>query len=539
LTSQGRMSSERKPSRLWERFAEICEVQGDTDALVIDKHYLNYRELFKRAEFFRLELRSFEAEVPIAFVAEKDFSTYALMIACIAEGIPYIHLDPNAPVSRSLSILNTLDNPCLLTNLYRSKISKNNAYEELLSAYKAKIFTYDETGLAILGENEVTTLQDNYVEGKTKDIVFLRQNKSIDGQTLAYIMFTSGSTGNPKGVTINHQGIVNLIDWAKKEYEIDKLTRFTGLNPMFFDNSVFDFYCSIFNGATLVPITRRDLSNLDRLHQIIDEGKCNLWFSVPSLLNYLLRLRFFSHGILENFEHVLFGGEPFPKESLSELLKLGEGVNFYNIYGPTEGTCICSSYKVKFEDVSDTQSKYVPIGKLIQNFDFSIDSTDANGIGELILFGPNISPGYIALPEENEKKFGSVETLVGFGRRYYRTGDLFSVRDGQLFFEGRIDNQVKVMGYRIELEEIDVAASKHSDVLESISVVINEVDGSSIIALLVATTKNFSLEEFEEHLTNCLPTYMIPRKIFVLEELPKNENGKLSRKLAADFCAKW
>ena len=533
------MSSEKNPSMLWERFTKLCQDQGETDALVIDEDSLSYRELFKRVEFFRTQLNEFETEVPIAFVAEKDLSTYELMIACVAEGIPYVHLDPNAPVSRNLNILSTLNNPCLLTNLYRFNASKTNSHEELLSTYKAEIFTYDEDGLHMYDGNraKIPENKNNCVSDKTNEKAFLRQNKSIDGQTIAYIMFTSGSTGNPKGVAINHQGIVNLIDWGKKEYNIDKLTRLTGLNPMFFDNSVFDFYCSLFNGATLVPIRKRDLNDLDRLHGILVREKCNFWFSVPSLLNYLLRLGFFSQGIIKNFKHVLFGGEPFPKESLFELIKLGEGVNFYNIYGPTEGTCICSSYKVKLEDVTNNESKYVPIGKLIQNFDFRIDSIDANGIGELIIFGPNISPGYISLPEENRKKFGSIETLDGFGRRYYRTGDLFSLRNGSLYFEGRMDNQVKVMGYRIELEEIEVAASKYPEVLESISVVTSDADGSSLISLLVATTKKFNHENFENHLKRYLPHYMIPRKIVVLEELPRNENGKLSRKHATELLA--
>jgi D-alanine--poly(phosphoribitol) ligase subunit 1 len=355
--------------------------------------------------------------------------------------------------------------------------------------------------------------------------------KSIDGDASAYIMFTSGSTGVPKGVAISHQNLLHFIHWGISYYQITPNDIFANVNPMHFDNSVFDFYVSLFSGASLVPINQKLLSSAKHLVNYIDEMKCTIWFSVPSLLIYLVTLRALQK---ENFlcvRIITFGGEGYQKIELKKLYDLySDRVRFINVYGPTECTCICSSYELTDKDFT-TLDGLPPLGYINPNFSFLIqgENNELANKGELCLLGPNVGRGYYYNEEATNKVFYEYTNNGYYRNRMYRTGDIVKFQDGLLFFIGRKDNQIKHMGHRIELEEIEGAINLIPEVAQ-VAVLYQRLKSTygKIIAY-VASTYSIDSQYIKEKISHILPSYMIPNKIVILDHLPKNQNGKIDK----------
>jgi D-alanine--poly(phosphoribitol) ligase subunit 1 len=281
---------------------------------------------------------------------------------------------------------------------------------------------------------------------------------------------------------------------------------------MHFDNSVFDFYSSIFNGATLLSIKDDIILNPRKLIKKLNVLSPTIWFSVPSLLVYVLNLRAFKNNDLQSLRIFTFGGEGFPKNKLRELWGLfGQRITFINVYGPTECTCICSSYVVNENDILDND--LLPIGKMAPNFyPIVVDDENKvaiiNEIGELCLGGPNVGIGYYNNIEKTEESFIDDPRFNKLKIKVYKTGDLvlFDSKREVFLFKGRVDNQIKRMGYRIELEEIE-------NVLNSL----NYVNESAVVYVI------------NQDLTKYLPNYMSPDIFVFLDQLPKNQNGKIDR----------
>ena len=270
-------------------------------------------------------------------------------------------------------------------------------------------------------------------------------------------MFTSGSTGVPKGAIISQQSVINFVLWCKNSFLINKKDVFSQLNPLYFDNSVFDLYNSMLHGNTLVLIPTLDINNPAQLLNKIQKHKCTIWFSTPSLLIYFINFDLLDKKKFKYIKKIIFGGEGFPKAKLEILYNKFKNKLFYNVYGPTECTCICSRYLINDNDFKKNQkfSKgiYMPIGPIAENFEYNIvnkhfKKVKNEEVGELILYGPNVSYGYIGDTQNTEKNF--IFDDVGLGnKRAYKTGDLVKEdrSNNQLFFIGRNDTQIKHMGY--------------------------------------------------------------------------------------------
>lgn len=354
--------------------------------------------------------------------------------------------------------------------------------------------------------------------------------RAVSGNAPAYIMFTSGSTGIPKGVLICQKSLLNFIEWSKETYSLNTNDILTNVNPIYFDNSVFDFYCSIFNGVSMLAIPKKIIERPKEMLQLISETNCTIWFSVPSMLIYLTNMKLLNKEILKNIRIFSFGGEGYPKELLRKLYKLyGDKAEFFNVYGPTEGTCICSAYKVKEQDIKE--EGLVPLGKIASNFDYLI--LDENGkeasFGELNLLGEQLALGYYNDQERTKQSFVNYDGHETYEEKMYKTGDLVEDIGGVLYFRGRVDNQIKHMGYRIELEEIENAIIK-VDAIKQCAVVhaFSKNKFSQIIAF-VATESDISEQYLRTEIKKYIPNYMIPNKIIFMKELPKNVNGKVDR----------
>lgn len=473
--------------------------------------YAELAELMHKLVFY-LQMKGFHQGDVIGIFHDKSPLAFAMMLACLHLGITYTNLDPESPWERLRKILSI----CQPKGIFNPFV--DFPHQASLSS---------DTTLFLI---EKQALESSSVVMDSPDQFF--NMKTVSGATPAYIMFTSGSTGTPKGVAISHANLLWFISWARDRFSVTEDDRLTSVNPMYFDNSVFDFYTALFSGATLVPFTADQTREPGRLVQSLNAACCTIWFSVPSLLVYLLTTRSLTENDFSSVRKIVFGGEGFPKSKLKQLYDLfSSRMDLENVYGPTECTCICSAHKVSPDDFLDMKS-LTTLGYLAQNFSgeiLAIDQSDPD-IGELVLFGPHVGIGYYNDPDRTMQSFIQNPRHQFYIDIGYRTGDIVH-RDGcgRFYFKGRVDFQIKHMGYRIELEEIEAALSTLSNIKECAVIYQVLTEGLGQILGFVAQDTKISSADMIDLLSKILPAYMLPRMIYVLDQLPKNANGKIDR----------
>jgi D-alanine--poly(phosphoribitol) ligase subunit 1 len=449
----------------------------------------------------------------VAIGHQKRPLSYALMLAALRLGIAYVNLDVASPVARLAGILG-ISRPALL---FYDDSQFAAQMTELAGQQACGLVFLDEATLPAAGEAE---------RAREREAIAL-----VDGATIAYIMFTSGSTGLPKGVAVTHQNILHFIAWGQDCFGVEPTDNFANLSPMYFDNSVFDFYVGLYAGASLTPVPRDVLAKPYDLVALVEKMACTIWFSVPSLLIYLMTMKALRTGVLPSLRTLSFGGEGYPKAELAKLYKVfSPQARLVNVYGPTECTCICSAYPLSDADFDDLNG-LSPLGKLNPNFDYRIvDENERDAAeGELCLIGPNVAAGYFNDPERTAAAFHTLQEPRRYMKRMYRTGDLVREQTGQLHFIGRKDNQVKHMGYRIELEEIEYALGLLPGVAQAAVLYHRTNAAYGKLIGFVAGAVDLDEKVVQAGLAQRLPDYMIPSRIVVQEHLPKNANGKVDR----------
>ena len=497
-------------NNLGSKFKYLAEKYPNNVCLVIDNKSITFLKMEKLsnqiANYFLK--KKFKLNENICLHQPKSILAYATIIACLKLGISYTFLDRLSPIDRISKILKSL----------KTKV--------VISEKKLKL-----KSRIILVKNLLKSINEESAE-----FSFVKLKK-IPLSTIAYVMYTSGSTGFPKGVAIRHSNVLNFSEWCKSEYRINQDDVVTNLNPLFFDNSIFDIFGGLFNGACLRPFHRFELLNPNELVKQINKTKVTIWFSVPSLLIYLLNFKSINKNNFSNLRKIIFGGEGFPKNKLKELFDLkNQSCDMINVYGPTETTCICSSYKItKFDFTKNEISKYAPFGKkLAKNFYMLIlnekrKKVIRNQIGELAIGGKNVGAGYYNLKNETKLKFIKNPFSKKKDDIIYLSGDLvYRDKKGYIYFSSRKDNQIKYNGYRIELEEIEQSIGKINKVEEN-AVCFGKKNGQDQIICWISHSSN--IKKIINDLSNSIPAYMMPKKFIEKIRLPKNQNGKIDRKL--------
>ena len=350
----------------------------------------------------------------------------------------------------------------------------------------------------------------------------------------SHLLFTSGSTGIPKGVVINHSNVIHFIEWAIRYFRLAPSDRISGHPRLHFDLSQFDIFGAFAVGAALYPVPP-ELNLLP--HKMVDfirTFKLTQWCSVPSLLHYIAKFDGLKHGDFPHLRRVLWCGETLATPVLIHWMERLPHVTFTNLYGPTEATIASSYYTVP--KCPEDEHATIPIGRPCVGEDLLVLDDDLNPVppgqvGGLYIRGVGLSPGYWRDPEKTASVF--LQNPYGNGSdRIYKTGDLAKVgSDGLVYFVGRADSQIKCRGYRIELGEIETALNAIELVRECAVIAIpsEDFEGTAICCAYSSRQEGISSATLRSRLSQVLPNYMIPSRWLVLNELPKNTNGKIDR----------
>lgn len=364
---------------------------------------------------------------------------------------------------------------------------------------------------------------DPMEDGELEDI----WDSVIDTDVL-YVMFTSGSTGSPKGVIVTHRGVIDYADWLTDTFAFDESTVFGNQAPFCFDNSVLDIYSTLKNGCKTVIIPEEKFLSGTRLCTFLQENKINTIFWVPSAMAVAANSGALEKVHLDHLVHILFAGEAMPTKLLNQWRKAIPKAVYANLYGPTEIAVDCTCYIVDRE-FDDTES--LPIGTACRNTGILVlnqrdELVQTGEIGELCVRGSCVAHGYYGDPVRTQRAFVQNPLNDKYPEVIYRTGDLVKYnKRGELLFVGRKDFQIKHRGYRIELGEIETMASSAPGV-ESCCAVYDEKTRRIVVFAAPETVNKRALYA---HLRDMLPQYMLPGQIETERSLPLNQNGKIDR----------
>jgi amino acid adenylation domain-containing protein len=455
----------------------------------------------------------------VGLYLEKGHEAITAIYAIMRTGAAYVPIDPAAPPSRAALIARDCEIAAMVGDADR--------VERLLRADGA-------------GPDRGITCGTALPPGGFQDWEEV-QRASADpprptavDDDLAYILYTSGSTGVPKGVMISHRNALSFIEWAYSEFALRPDDVLSNHAPLHFDLSILDLFGAARSGAACAIVPRTTTLFPQELARWIQTEEITVWYSAPSALSLLVSHGGLSETTLQSLRLLLFAGEVFPNKYLSALMQLAPQARFYNLFGPTE-TNVCSFYEVA--DPPLPADPPVPIGQACGETEcFILDGSgrrvDENNVeGELVVRGPIVAQGYWGQQDQIANGFVGPDT--------YRTGDIvYWAKLGDatvLHFVGRRDHMVKTRGYRVELGEIEYVLNSHGDVDEAAAIAIpDELAGNKIVACCV-TRDIGDVEPLRALCRERLPLYMVPTEFILRASLPRNSNGKIDRiALAAD-----
>jgi amino acid adenylation domain-containing protein len=465
----------------------------------------------------------------VAFYLDKSIESVVALYGVLKTGAAYVPLDPQAPIARLAYIVRNADIRVVLTGT-----EKSDSW--------AGLGGFDST------LEHLVVLNGGGGEASLPAGITVHDSTEIDGSPavdpavsqihldLAYILYTSGSTGDPKGVMLTHLNALSFVDWAVEEFLVSADDRLSSHAPFHFDLSVFDLFAAARVGATVVLVPPETSVFPIEVARFIAAAKITIWYSVPSVLSLLALRGGLRRGDLGGLRTILFAGEVFPTKYLRKLMGLLPHVRFANLYGPTE-TNVCTWYDVPSLDENRTEP--IPIGKAIANVECVVVADDGSvaqrgEVGELYVRGSTVMHGYWGDPERTAR--GLISNLSGspLTDRAYRTGDLVQEDvEGNFRFLGRRDTQIKSRGYRIELGDIEAAIYAHPNVVECAVVAVPDELVTNRLKAFVVARDGLEREGLVRYLGERIPAYMIPDTFEFRDLLPKTSTGKIERRALA------
>ncbi|WP_069467626.1 AMP-binding protein, partial [Actinacidiphila rubida] len=361
--------------------------------------------------------------------------------------------------------------------------------------------------------------------GTVADASPLREPLPPDPGDTAYLLFTSGSTGHPKGVPISHANVSAFLRVNTERYDFSPEDRFGNTFDLTFDLSVFDLFMAWGSGGLLLPLAGRDVHAPLRF---VRDRRITVWFSVPSVAVLQHNSGALTPGSMPSLRWSLFCGEALPASAAAAWQAAAPGSVVENLYGPTEATIACTVHRWHpRQSPARCANGIVPIGRPYPGMDAALLAADGSevaggGTGEICLRGPQVFSGYWRAPEQTRAAFhGRGDGL------WYRTGDLGRwAADGSLLYAGRLDSQVKVLGHRVELGDVEAHLRRQDGVEQAVVVAVPGEEGGTTVLAAVLCGRDADVPAVEEGLREGLPPYMIPLTFHLVDRLPLNANGK-------------
>ncbi|HSF86490.1 MAG TPA: amino acid adenylation domain-containing protein [Acidimicrobiia bacterium] len=499
----------------------------DKSAVVDQDRSLTYAELNARANQVARLLQSLGVRKGdrVGIYMRKSLESVVGIYGAMKAGAAYVPLDPSAPTHRIGYITGNCGIRVILTGREKRRAWKEVKVEGAADLEHFVVLNIDEIETEVPGVTVHTANELDRFGIENLEVPVVQQD-------LAYILYTSGSTGDPKGVMLSHLACRGFVEWAGDEYTVVESDVLSSHAPLHFDLSTFDLYAASRAGATLVLVPPKYSVFPIEIANFIDTHQITVWYSVPSILTMLVEHANLEVGALPSIRELLFAGEVFPTKYLSRLMKLAPHARFSNLYGPTE-TNVCTAYTVPEAPPEDGPT--ISIGKAISNVEtFVVDEhgneVEKGQVGELLVRGPTLLRGYWGDAERTRSRLVPDPRDPEFGDPVYHTGDLVEeLEDGNYRFLGRRDHQIKHRGYRIELGDIETAINAHPDVVECAVVPVPDEFVSNRIKAFVAVKAEIPEVDMINHCSGLVQKYMIPEDFYFRENLPKTSRGKIDR----------
>ena len=492
-----------KDKTVVELFEEQVEKTPNHTALVFGKESLTYAELNEKANILAYRLREIGVKPDefVAIIADRSIEIICGIYGIIKAGGAYVPIDPTYPEDRISFMLDDCKPKAILK--------------------------YTTENITINNQIPVIDLSDSEIwKG-------ISENPNIVNtpDDIIYCIYTSGTTGKPKGVAVEHHNVVKLV--KNCDYtELNDKTVTLQIGQLMFDASTFEVWGTALNGGTLHLINKETILNALSFKKYITENNINTLFITTALFNQFINE---DATIFNSLKYLMFGGEATSERHVEMLRSQNTGIDFRNVYGPTETTTFATHY------IIDKKAYKTPIGRPISNTKAYIVSSNnlLCGIGvpgELCIAGDGLARGYLNRPELTEEKF--VKNPFGKGRMY-RSGDLVRwLPDGNIEFLGRIDEQVKIRGFRIELGEIESRIREIKEVKDCAVIAKNDSTGDKAIYAYFTGDTEIEISEIRFKLKENLPEYMIPAYMMQIESIPVTRNGKLDKKSLPEISIK-
>jgi amino acid adenylation domain-containing protein len=497
---------ENRTASLAGRIWEIVRKYPGYPALEKGDRQFSYKELYQAAAPIAQAIIDLDNPNPfVAVMADKSFACYAGILGILMAGKAYLPLNPRFPAARNLYMLEKARIRVALAG-----DDSDDELDQVFENYREEIF--------LIFPEETGELQNTRLVPKI-----------VSPDDPAYLLFTSGTTGIPKGVPVSNGNVCSYLDQMLHQFDFRTDDRFTQIFDLTFDLSVHDIFLAWSAGACLV--VPEDNSSF-AMSRFIREKQPTVWFSVPSVVNLIDRMRLLKPGAFPSIRQSFFCGEALQVKTALAWKTAADKSRLVNLYGPTEATIAISSYELP-DEIGNWKMEIgiVSIGKVFERNSYSIDKANpGDETGELCLAGHQVVNGYFENEEADKAAFFEDKETK---QKFYRTGDLVKAdHDGDLFFLGRTDAEVKVSGYRVNLKEIENVIEGYDPVKQAVVIYENTDDSTGdIMAFILTGTDDDPTSEkaLDNYIREYLPWYMVPGKFIFVSEIPLNVNGKVDK----------